>query len=192
MFNKDKGEYGYLKSYRKIKLTFTLILGLIIIAIITALLIIFHTTKTVYVVVPILLSLPFAKNFIGFILCAKYKALIEEEYNKIEKSISEDTKKDMLYDVVISQYEGIRFYQAICIRNGKAYALVLNKLEKAEIKKYEKWIYESIYDGKYEVTIKIITSIDEFIKKTNMISEPNHNTALIDAYMRETLLTYCV
>lgn len=192
MFNKDKGEYGYLKSYKKMRLFFSCLFGGIIIAIIVALLLIFKTTKTVYVVVPILLTLPFAKNFIGYILCVKYKPLKDEEFDKISRGIKEDISKDIVYDVVISQYEGMLFYQALCIRNGKVYALVQNKLDSQEKKKYEKWINESIYDGKNEIVIKIICGIDEFIKKTNQISEPNHNTALIDAYMRETLLTYCV
>ncbi|MDD6400819.1 MAG: hypothetical protein PUG10_04320 [Lachnospiraceae bacterium] len=192
MFNKDKGEYGYLKSYKKMRLFFSCLFGVVILGIIILLLVLFKTTKTVYVVVPILLALPFSKNFIGYILCVKFKPLNEEKYNTINNSIKEDTKRDLLFDVVISQYEGMLFYQSICIRNGKVYALIQEKPDKTTEKKYEKWIYESIYDGKHDIIIKIFSDIDDYIKKTNQISEPNHNTMLVDAYMRETLLTYCV
>ena len=130
MFNKDKGEYGYLKSYKKMRLFFSCLFGVVILGIIILLLVLFKTTKTVYVVVPILLALPFSKNFIGYILCVKFKPLNEEKYNTINNSIKEDTKRDLLFDVVISQYEGMLFYQSICIRNGKVYALIQEKPDK--------------------------------------------------------------
>ena len=85
MFNKDKGEYGYLKSYKKMRLFFSCLFGVVILGIIILLLVLFKTTKTVYVVVPILLALPFSKNFIGYILCVKFKPLNEEKYNTLKR-----------------------------------------------------------------------------------------------------------
>ena len=44
---------------------------------------------------------------------------------------------DMIYDLVITQTEGMHYYDAVCVRNGSVYALVLDKHFKEEKKEYE-------------------------------------------------------
>ena len=184
----EKGEYGYLKSYKLSKLIVVIILSLMIEAVVIGTLIMYGDTSRVVIVIAILLALPLAKFLIALIIVAKCKSLSFDEHAKIANNYK---NKDncLLFDVTISQYEGIKFYQSMLVKNGKIYALVLNKDFTEKKKDYEKWINASIAGDKYKYKVSVFDSIDEYIKKINSVSEPNDNNRLIDRHIREEILS---
>lgn len=184
----NKGEYGYLKSYKLKKLIGVIILTLMIEAIVIGTLIMFGDTKRVIIVFAILLALPLAKVLIAFIVCARFNALSFDEYTMICNKVKHSDKY-LLYDVTISQYEGIMFYQSLLVKNGRIYALVLNKDFNDKKKDYIKWINSCISSEKYKYKVSIFDNIDEYIKKVNSVSEPNDNNKLIDRHIREQILS---
>lgn len=188
----NKGEYGYMKAYRQGKLIVSIILVAMIEFIVITLLLMYGSTSRIMVVIAILLALPLAKFFIAFIMCVKFKPLAQEEYEQI-CSKTEDAGADaLLYDVVISKYEGMKFYQSVCVKNGRIYALVIDKKFSENKKDYEKWVTECIADSKYKYGVTIINDIEEYIKKVNSVSSPNDKTRLVDKHMRDKILTACV
>ncbi len=184
----EKGEYGYLKSYKLSKLIVVIILSLMIEAVVIGTLIMYGDTSRVVIVIAILLALPLAKFLIALIIVARCKSLSFDEHAKIANNYK---NKDncLLFDVTISQYEGIKFYQSMLVKNGKIYALVLNKDFTEKKKDYEKWINASISGDKYKYKVSVFDSIDEYIKKINSVSEPNDNNKLIDRHIREEILS---
>lgn len=184
----DKGEYGYLKSYRTSKLITAIVLAVMILVVVIGTLLMFGDTSRVIIVIAILLSLPFAKYCIAYIMVAKFKSLTYDEHVKISNTYK-SKDKCLMFDVTISQYEGMKFYQSMLVKNGKIYALVLNKDYNDKKKDYEKWINASITGDKYKYKVNVFNDIDEYIKKINSVSEPNDNNKLIDRHIREGVIS---
>jgi len=184
----NKGEYGYLKSYKLSKLLVITILSIMMAAVVLGTILMYGDTSRVIIVFAILLSLPLAKFMIAYIIVAKFSGLKLDDYSKISKNYKAGDEC-LLFDMTISQYEGIRFYHAMLVKNGKIYALVLNKDYQESKKNYEKWIFDSITNEKYKYKITLFNDIDEFIKKINSVSEPNDNNRLIDRHIREEILS---
>lgn len=187
----EKGEYGYLKAYRQGKLIVTIILTAMIEFIVITMLIMYGDTSRVMIVFAVLLALPLAKFFIAFILCVRFKPLSTEEYDKIHDNCTE-CADSLLYDVVISQYDGMRFYQSMCVKNGRVYAFVIDKKYEENKKDYEKWIHACVDDSKHEYGITVFNDIDAYIKKLKSVSTPNDKTRLVDKHMTERILDTCV
>lgn len=200
MFNKlQKGEYGYLKSYRREKLIISMILAIMIAFIIITMLILFGDTGRVIIVFAILLTLPFAKFFIAWIMCAKFEPLNKDDYNRLINTVydSETTTDDTLkFDIVVTQYEGMKFFQSLCVKNGKIIALVLSDDKsgdnKINNKEYKAWIENAVSDKKYNYPVTILNNIDAYAKKVKSISTPNDKTAMIDRHILEKIITTCV
>ena len=74
----DKGQYGYIKKYRKKIIISIITLGILILAGVILSLAMFKTTKTLIILLPILISLPFAKQIVALIMCSKFKPLTEK------------------------------------------------------------------------------------------------------------------
>lgn len=191
MNKKDKGEYGYLKYYKMIKLIGVIAITLMIEAIVIGTLIMFGDTSRVIIILAILLALPLAKVLIAFIIVIKFKPLTFDQHAKIANTYN-NKDNSLLFDLAISQYEGVRFYESVLVKNGKIYALVLSKDYNDRKNDYEKWISDSIIQDKYKYKIAVFTDINEYIKRINSVSEPNDNNKLIDRHIREELLSACV
>lgn len=196
MFNKfQKGEYGYLKSYRRSRLIVALILAAMIAFVIITMLMLFGDTGRVMIVFAILLTLPFAKFLIAWIMCARFTPLSADQYEHLYSVLREnglENIKGLCFDVVITQYEGMKFFQSLCVKNGKIIALVLDRSYQENKKEYQKWIQNCTEDSKYKYTIQIFDDIDEYAKKVRSISTPNEKTAMIDKHILEKILTTCV
>lgn len=184
----DKGEYGYLKYYKLSKLLVIVILSIMLAAVVIGTLIMFGDTSRVVIVFAILLSLPLAKFMIAYIIVAKFNELSYADYTKIKNNyMSKDNS--LMFDITVSQYEGIKFYDSMLIKNGRIYALVLNKDFNDKKKDYEKWITSCLTNDKYKYNVNLYNDIDGYIKKINSISEPNDNNKLIDRHVREEILS---
>lgn len=192
MFNKHKkGEYGYIESYKKSKLIVSLIFAAMISFIIITMLIMFGSTQRVMVIFAILLVLPFSKFLIGYIMCATFKSLSKEDYERISRE-TKDASGNLLYDVVITRTEGMKFYQSMYICNSRIYAYVEDKKFNENKKTYETWIKECVSGTKFEYTIKVFSNQDEYIKKVNSVSSANDKTVKIDKHIVERILVTCV
>lgn len=189
MKKKEKGQYGYINYYKKGKLLVTLILAIMIASIILSMLLAFGDTGRIGIIFAILLVLPFAKFLIAYIMCVKFQTMPQDVYDVVHGQTDET---DMIYDLVITQTEGMHYYDAVCVRNGSVYALVLDKHFKEEKKEYETFMQQALANSKYKYIVHLYTDTDAFAKKIHSIGEPNDKTKLIDQYMREQILTFCV
>lgn len=183
----QKGDYGYLEKYKKNKLLGVLTLGLMIIFIVVTVIIMLGDTKRVAIVFAILLSLPFAKTLIAYIMVANFKPLTKTQHKEFVEDIQGD-KLNILYDVVIVQYEGMKFYQLLLVKNGRVYAYTNSKDYKSNKKDYEKWISNAYSASKYEYKVFLTDDLNAYIKKIKSISEPNDNTRIIDKHIMELIL----
>lgn len=194
LLKKQKGEYGYLQAYRRQKLIISLILACMIAFVIVGTIIMFGDTGRVMIIFAILLTLPFAKFMVSWIVCAKFVPFDKVQYNNfIEQLKNDDSLNDSLYyDVVVSQYEGMLFFQSMCVRNGRIYALAFESKGAITSKKYKKWIEACISDAKEPYPVVIFDSVDTYVKKIKSISTPADQTARMDKYIAQCVLEKCV
>jgi hypothetical protein len=182
MNNFNKGDYGYLVAYKRGKLIGTVALALMIVFVVVATIIMFGDTKRVAIIFAILLALPFAKFFIAFILSAGYKPLDADTAKTLTETVG--GVEYIMFDMVVSRYEGMKHYAAITVKNGRIYALVL---EKGTPKEYEEWLDNAANDSKYQYKIAIYSDIKQYEKKLGSISTPNDNTRLVDRHIMDRI-----
>lgn len=159
-----KGDYGYISRYKRNKLLVVIAFMLMIVFIVVTMLIMFGDTKRVAIVFAILLALPLAKYLTAFILCAGFRPLTKGDYNYIREKTGDDFM-DLLFDISISRYEGIKFYPVMLIKNGKIYAYVYDSRLEEKKNDYLLWIKDAVAQSKYEYKIFITSDIDLYIKK---------------------------
>lgn len=192
----QKGSYGYLAAYKKNKLLWTLAFAFMISAVVIGTLIMFGDTSRVMIIIAILLSLPFAKFLIAYIMVAKFNSMSEEEHKELIDFVEDQS--GLYYDLALAQYDGIRFYKSMCIKNGKIIAYVAkpknvsNDAWNLQKKDYEKWIQNSLNTSKYSYSLNIMNDLESYKKKVNATSEPGDNQRIIDKHLRELIFSNCV
>jgi len=129
-----KGKYGHSKKYRNYRIILASILLLLIIADVIFSILVFHTRKTVFIVIACILAIPFARNVVDIIMTFKAKPLNEKEYEKTN-SLSDRTSKPFLYDVSITEEEGMYYIPCMVIYNNN---ILCYTPEEKDTKKREK------------------------------------------------------
>lgn len=185
----EKGQYGYIKKHKKKIITSIIILGVMILTGVILSLVMFKTTKTLIIILPILISLPFAKQIVALIMCSKFKPLTEEEHKKIEKGIHYENRDGILYDISISRYEGMMFFPAVIVRDGRMLFLYQEAFDKKipDMEFLKKEIARSFEMIKKPYVIITALTVDEFIKKAETIKEPDEDYVVKDQSMREKI-----
>lgn len=185
----EKGQYGYIKKHKKKIITSIIILGVMILTGVILSLVMFKTTKTLIIILPILISLPFAKQIVALIMCSKFKPLTEEEHKKIEKGIHYENRDGILYDISISRYEGMIFFPAVIVRDGRMLFLYQEAFDKKipDVEFLKKEIARSFEMIKKPYVIITALTVDEFIKKAETIKEPDEDYVVKDQSMREKI-----
>lgn len=185
----EKGQYGYIKKHKKKIITSIIILGVMILTGVILSLVMFKTTKTLIIILPILISLPFAKQIVALIMCSKFKPLTEEEHKKIEKGIHYENRDGILYDISISRYEGMMFFPAVIVRDGRMLFLYQEAFDKkiSDVEFLKKEIARSFEMIKKPYVIITALTVDEFIKKAETIKEPDEDYVVKDQSMREKI-----
>ena len=185
----EKGQYGYIKKHKKKIITSIIILGVMILTGVILSLAMFKTTKTLIIILPILISLPFAKQIVALIMCSKFKPLTEEEHKKIEKGIHYENRDGILYDISLSRYEGMLFFPAVIVRDGRMSFLYQKAFDKKipDVEFLKKEITRSFEMIKKPYVIVTALTVDEFIKKAETIKEPDEDYLVKDQSMREKL-----
>ncbi|MED9989207.1 hypothetical protein GT641_02190 [Clostridium sp. BIOML-A1] len=185
----EKGQYGYIKKHKKKIITSIIILGVMILTGVILSLVMFKTTKTLIIILPILISLPFAKQIVALIMCSKFKPLTEEEHKKIEKGIHYENRDGILYDISISRYEGMMFFPAVIVRDGRMLFLYQEAFDKKipDVEFLKKEIARSFEMIKKPYIIITALTVDEFIKKAETIKEPDEDYVVKDQSMREKI-----
>ena len=185
----EKGQYGYIKKHKKKIITSIIILGVMILTGVILSLVMFKTTKTLIIILPILISLPFAKQIVALIMCSKFKPLTEEEHKKIEKGIHYENRDGILYDISISRYEGMMFFPAVIVRDGRMLFLYQEAFDKKipDVEFLKKEIARSFEMIKKPYVIITALTVEEKKKKAETIKEPDEDYVVKDQSMREKI-----
>ncbi len=185
----SKGQYGYIKKYKKWTWAGVIILGILILVGVITSLVQFGTTKTLLIILPILICLPFAKQVVALIMCWNMKPLSDADHAKVVADVTYSDSEDLLFDISISRYEGMLFFPAVVVRDGRMVFLYTGTFGKkiADGDTLKKEIMKAFDKIKNPYLVIVATSVDDFVKKANAIKEPDEDYLKRDASMREKL-----
>lgn len=184
----DKGQYGYIRRYRRNKWISIIILGVVIIIGVIISLVRFGTTKSIIIVLPILTALPFAKQIVSVILIRNFKPLSTNELEKVKAGINSYSEENVLYDISVSRYEGIRFFPVVMVKDGRMLVYYPDRSKKrVNLTDLKAELMSSFEKEKNPYIIIVTENLDDFIKKANTIKEADETFRAKDKKMIERL-----
>lgn len=185
----DKGQYGYIKKYKRNIILSMVILGAAILVGVIISLVLYGTTSSLIIIIPILVCIPFAKQVVAFIMCAGFKPLAEDEHQHIADAVTYSDTDDLLFDISLSRYEGMLYFPAAVVRDGRMLFLYKGKFGKkiSDAEGLKKAITDSFSKFKKPYIVMVSTDDEDFIKKANSIKAPDADYIEKDKNMREKL-----
>ena len=182
-----KGTYGHSKKYRIYRLIFAAILLVLILADVLFSVLVFHTRKTVYIIIACILAIPFARNVVDVIMTFKARPLSKEEYEKT-KELSEKTNKPLLYDVSITQEEGMYYVPCMAVYNNNIICYT-PEIKDAKIRERIKGYLGAVNTDDINYRIFITEKYQTFEKEISKLREADAETRAIDEDIEYSILS---
>lgn len=158
---REKGQYGYRDSVRKMRLTVTIILGLGVLAQLGARYLTDNqAAKNILTVMAILTVLPFANMASPLLASWRYRTPPREFYEKV---LPYEEKCKILYDLILTTKEFVLPMDAIAVHPHGVYAYCTGKNRKA--KEAEKALNELFKASRLEPNIRILWDEKSFFKR---------------------------
>ena len=166
--NLQKGHYGHLKRYKQIRLAIVFLCFLFILTDVVFSIIMFQTRRTLFIVIAAVMSIPFAKNFVSYLLSLKCKPLSNSEYEEAE-SIAEKHSIDLLYDVTVTD-DDIKFFPAAAIINNSVVAYRPEAKDAVDKKTSVEYLENALEGYKEKVRICVVDSLSSFDKEISRLT----------------------
>lgn len=161
----EKGQYGYIDSEKKKKLTLTIISFVAVFIIFITGVIIYHTNKSIFAVIAAVSALPAAKLLTMYIAMFPYKTGDREIYDRLLK-IAEQNKEyspAIGADLILTSTSKSMSIQFVYINNGKV--VCFTNHEKTAVKEAEKYIRNILEnEGCNFSSVKVFDYEEKFIK----------------------------
>ncbi len=161
--NLNKGHYGHLKRYKQIRLLIIFSCLAFIIADVLFSLIVFQTRRTLFIIVAAIMSIPFAKNFVQYLLALKCKPLNNSEYEETEK-IADKYGIEMLYDISITD-DDIKFFPCGAIVNNSLTVYYPEAKDNNKQKEAREYIRQAFSETDDNIRIGIVDNLSSFDKE---------------------------
>ena len=190
--NKDtktygRGKYGHSKHHRNLKISMAVGLLLLILLDVIFSLVVFHTRKTVFVIVACVLSLPFARNVIDIFMSLKAAPLSEEEYQKTNE-LSENTGIHLYYDISVTEEEGMYYIPCAAVCNNNIICYTPNITDTKMREKLKGYVNE-INTDEINVRVFLTEKYSTFEKEIKKLKNPDGTQAALDREVLEKLLS---
>ena len=183
---KNKGSYGYIKKRKLSRLIITFAIFLVILADVLFSLIIFQTRKTWFIIIACVMSIPFARNLIDYVMCLRCHPLDKDTYEEVE-GLFKDSGRPVYYDISITDEDGLVFIPAAVIYNNNIIAFTPDKKETSEREKIKKYI-SMIKEKELSPRIVVTDNINTLKKEVFRIKEIEKQESLnLDTEIRESL-----
>ena len=185
LFSKtEKGNYGYLKKLKNRRLILMIICFIFILGDVLFSLIFFQTKKTLFVIIAAVMSIPFAKNLIGYLMTIKYKPLTEAELKEAE-AIAAKHETALAYDVSVTDTEGILYYPCVAIYNNNVIAM---QQQGQNQKKKDSVAYLKKIRSDAKPRVVVVDSLKEIDRELSRLNPPREEQKREDLILAERLL----
>lgn len=161
-----KGEYGYFANERKKRLLLTVLFALVPAAIFIAGLVLTGSEKSLFSIIAIVMVIPFAMSFTGFVTVMTKKSIAKEEYEKI---LPHTEGLLMVYELYVTHEKASTFVDAAAICGNNVVGLVTDKKgDPSFTREYmEKTLRGAGFSG---ISVKLMTDVDKFCERLDGMS----------------------
>ena len=184
----DKGRYGHWKHYRNMRILVAAILLLAIAASVVLSLAVFHTKKTVFIVIACLLAIPFARNITDIIMVLKAKSLERSVYEKME-AVSQEAGVRLLYDIMITETDGAVYIPCMLIASNNIIAFTPDYSDTKAREKIKTYISGANTAAGLNFRIFVTEREDTFIKEIKKVNIHEGIPSEDDIRMKQTILS---
>ena len=189
--NKDtktygRGKYGHSKHHRNLKISMAVGLLLLIVMDVIFSLVIFHTRKSLFVIVACVLSLPFARNVIDIFMSLKAKPLSEDEYKQTAE-LSDKTGIRLYYDISVTEEEGMYYIPCAAVCNNNIICFTPNIPEVKTREKLKGYLNELNIE-EYSYRIFLTEKYSTFEKEIKKLKPAEGKQEATDIEFLEKLL----
>lgn len=189
----EKGTLGYINSYKKKYGLYSLILAVLIVGLAIGIYLIFHTVKHVAILVPVILSLPFAKLLTLWIIVAKFHSLREEDGKRIRTQLSGRSNCIVLFDMALSSYDAISFASCLVIDQGNIYLLWGGSNDKKyNAGKQREYVQGIVEKTGYDYAVYTVRSVDELLNCMKEAPIAEEDLSVKCDRLRQRMLDVCV
>lgn len=182
LFAGEKGLYGHISRIRKSRIIMCIILAAFIIIDVVISLAVFKTRKTWFIVFGCLLAIPFARNVVDIMMTLKTKPLSEDLYNKT-KEISDSSSRALLYDISITESEGIIFVPCMMIYNNNMICFTPDEKDSSAREKIKKYLStaNAETDKNYRIVVtENIKTFEKEVKKVRDVSDSQEDIEMTE------------
>ena len=181
-----KGNYGYARSLKRKRLLLMLACFAFILADVIISLVFFQTKKTLFVVLACVMSIPFAKNLIGYIMLIRYEPLSPEEHAEAER-IAEERGTTLAYDISVTDSAGVLFYPCVAIYNNNVIGLLQSgqNVKKKNAVEYLKKVQEG---SPTKPRVVVVDSLKELKRELDRLNPPKEDQIGADIKIAERLM----
>lgn len=180
-----KGQFGYIKSQRKVELLKTVLLLALCVA--TYYLGIFSTgsNKNLLTFVAILGVLPMAKFAVSFVLFSKAKGCSETAKEKLDNSgVSPD-----FYDLYMTAYKSSFAFSAAIY--GKDSLVLFSEDEKTDENEAKMHVEQVLKNASLDnITVKVYTNLDKFIERAKQLS--SDDKVQVPEFLKDNLFSVSI
>ena len=166
----ELGSYGRIRKKRNIKLVMVIFLLLLILADVLFSIIVFHTRKTWFIIIACVMSIPFARNIIDFVMCLRCKSLDNDTYKAVNE-VSDETGRKIIYDLPITDEDGLIFVPAACVYNNNIIAFTPDEKDAKKREKIKKYINMVNDSDDRQCRIFVTDNLNTFKKEISRIKD---------------------
>ncbi len=162
----NKGDYGYLNSFKKRRLLFTiLITGAMALVIGIGLWLNKGDIKNIYTVIGILFALPLARILSGLLVVLPMKTMGKEVQEEILKKISHAGSDQFLWNLALSSQDKVRHFPCIIWSDHHVVAWYEGKDEKPQT-----YLTNVMKNNCHRVTVEVCNTKDSFLKAAKKVN----------------------
>ncbi len=181
-----KGNYGYAKSLKRKRMLLMLLCFAFILADVLISLVFFQTKKTLFVVLACIMSIPFAKNLIGYLMVIRCEPLSAADYKEAEE-IAAKKETIFAYDISITDTDGVLFYPCVAVYNNNVIGLLQpgQNQKKKDAVTYLKKVQEG---PPTKPRVVVVESLKDMSRELDRLTPPKEDQARYDVQIAERLM----
>ena len=161
-----KGTFGYINAYKKRYGTYMAILAVCIAGGLLAVFLIFGTLKHLAVLIPVILSIPFAKMLTLWVIVVRFRSMDPEDVETLEQGLDRQRHPLVLYDMAFSSYESVSFASCVVLQSDRIYLLWGGSNEKTYDEKMQcDYIQDLVKRSGCADTVVTVHSVSELLER---------------------------
>lgn len=163
----EKGTYGYMDHYKKGKLMVSAVFLTLIAVAIIAVLVIFETKNTYFIVIPIILALPFAKYFVSFIVVQPYVTMAKESYARVCQVVEGNEHIIPIFDVTLASEAGISYLDFVLVIDGVVYGCASHSNKKFKASDMQAYLLKLVKGAGYQNPVFVYEGLEDTLRAVN-------------------------